>query len=56
MTHKYKNDDKNQEDLSAPEDMLEFSEVVVFDKKNYDKLETVSYEIPIIGNIELTSQ
>ena len=51
---KYKPDKNLQE--GVPEDIKEFSDSIVFNKKKFDHLKRDSCEVKTIGNIELTSQ
>ena len=55
LRKKYKSD-KNLQQEDVPEDIQEFSDSLVFDKKKYDQLERDSYEIKTVGDIKLTSQ
>ena len=50
------NSDKNQSELTVPEDIQEFSENAVFDKKKFDTIEETSYDVKVIGDIELSDQ
>ena len=53
IKYKYscRQEDENKE---VPEDMLEFSDCSIFNKKKYDDLEEETYEIKVIGDVELS--
>ena len=53
LKNKYK-PDKNQ--TRIPEDIKEFSDCTVFNKNKFDVLEIDSYDIKVIGDVELTRQ
>ena len=57
LRRKY-NSDKNQEDCQEPppEDLQEFEDLIVFDKIKYNEITPDSYDITVIGDIELTSE
>ena len=48
--------DKNHEEVRIPDDVKEFSEAVVFDKKKFEDITPDSYEVKIIGDIELSKE
>ena len=50
------NIDKKLEDTAVPDDLQEFSDIAVFDKKKFDKLQETCYEVRVIGDIDLSSQ
>ena len=54
LKKKYKPDKNPQE--GVPEDIEEFSDSIVFNKKKFEQLKRDSCEVKTIGNVELTSQ
>ena len=66
LTKKYKNkvnhlktkykEDKNKisQEEDVPEDLQEFSELTIFNKKRYQEILEDSYEVTVIGNVDLT--
>ena len=49
-----KKSDQDNQEQEVPEDLLEYKNAVIFDKNRYVELEPDSYEIKVIGEVELT--
>ena len=47
---------EDKKDHQVPEDIVEFSDCVVFDKIKFNNLTVESYEVKKIGNVELTPE
>ena len=57
MSHIRKNySPNNKEDEEIPEDLQEYSELKILNKIEYENLEPDSYEIKVIGDVELTNE
>ena len=55
IKHKYSYSCRQEdENKKVPEDMLKFSDCSIFDKKKYDDLEEETYEIKVIGEVDLS--
>ena len=51
---KYSRD--KQEDREVPEDLMEYMDLKIFNKEEYENLQPDSYEIKVIGNVELNEE
>ena len=54
LKNKYNSDKKA--DKMVPEDITEFSECTIYDKNKFENLSSDSYEVKIIGDVELSGQ
>ena len=47
---------KNTTDNKVPDDLIEYEDLVVFNKEDYENLEPVKYEVKKIGQVEITPE
>ena len=53
LKNKYRNN-KNEIQEEVPEDITEYSDARIFSKYKYDEIQEESYDIKIVGDVELT--
>ena len=51
---KNKNAHPEEDEVVVPDDMTDYSEARIFTKKSYDNIQEDSYEVKIVGEVELT--
>ena len=56
LKEKYNKCGRQESDRVIPDDLQEYSDLIIFNKNGYESLEPVSYEVKTIGQVELTQE
>ena len=56
LREKHKNDGNNDEEDDVPEDLEEYADLSVFNKRKYENIETRSYDVKVIGEVTISDE
>ena len=56
LRQKYKKTQEENQEQEAPEDIEEYQNCTIFNKKQYENLQQVKYKVKVIGQIDLTPE
>ena len=56
LREKYKTYDNNDEEDDVPEDLEEYADLSVFNKRKYENIETRSYDVKVIGEVTISDE